>query len=775
MTHDYQAASRVFHAALELPIDERHTFVERECAEDAGLRDEVLGLVAAALRADPYFDDLGCRLAGEATDDHLGATLHFGQRVGAWRILRLIGIGGMGEVYLAERADGLYEQQVALKVAQAAHGQTQQFLRERERLARLHHPAISRIIDAGQTEDDRPFMVMDFVKGTAIDLYCQGRPLRECVALGAALCDAVEHAHSRLILHRDIKPSNVLIDHDGQPKLIDFGVATLLDEAKSQELLPLTPRYAAPEQIRGGDVSVRTDVFALGMLLHQIVTGTLPDRDLRSGAVVWISEVGDRDLAAVLRRATDADPEHRHRSAAELADDLRAVLDRRPVSAREPTWSYHLGLTARRHPVATLSSVMTAIALLVALGVSIVLAHTARRAQQDAELALADAEYYLDRSEAAESIQAAIADNLHRIFGSIDEAQVSKIMSERAEIAFAARKSDPKRAAEIALAAGHSFVQRNDYVSALRVLEPWINEGYGDPFTLKRGRLFLAFGYAFTGQEDRAVPILRDLEADHALSRDAGDYEHLVALVHLARLTRDPADQERALRFLELGLKKVNEPEELLFVWAYLETFYRRAGRFDASFDAAKKAMAIVEKNPLADLHGQLSVRNMLVSYWIYYAGDFDLARKQLERVKTIARETNEQPSLAEAIYLEGEIALFEDRFDEAVGAFKRSQDIERRYGNEDVGGTASMVEALAELKRYEDAAKILSAWDEKHEWRHPRVVLADAFLRIRRDGSASATRLLALEGFDQSMAQSSIVGAYRAERLERLGAVINH
>jgi serine/threonine protein kinase len=192
---------------------------------------------------------------------------------GPYRLIRLLGSGGMGAVYLAERSDGEIQQKVAVKLLRAdAHRPAwrARFLKERQLLASLHHPSIVHVIDAGHTDDGRPYLVMEYVEGTPIDVYAAGIEMRERLSLFLRVCEGVSHAHGHLIIHRDLKPANILVDASGQPKLLDFGIAKLLDETgdatQTVERL-LTPNYASPEQVRGDSQTTATDVYSLGAVL----------------------------------------------------------------------------------------------------------------------------------------------------------------------------------------------------------------------------------------------------------------------------------------------------------------------------------------------------------------------------------------------------------------------------------------------------------------------------------------------------------------------------
>jgi serine/threonine protein kinase len=251
----------------------------------------------------------------------------------------------MGAVWLAERSDGEFHQKVAIKFLAAGAsrpGWRQRFVRERQLLALLNHPAIVHLIDAGRTAEGRPYLVMEYVEGRSIDVYAADLPIESRLRLFLKVCEGVSHAHRHLIIHRDLKPSNILVDAAGQPKLLDFGIAKLLDETgdptKTLERT-LTPQYASPEQLSGGPQTTSTDVYSLGAVLFTLATGRIPHDTSNRTADRQHSSV-PKDLDCILRKALRVELEERYPSVDALADDIRSLLDGRPVAARSgDVWS----------------------------------------------------------------------------------------------------------------------------------------------------------------------------------------------------------------------------------------------------------------------------------------------------------------------------------------------------------------------------------------------------------------------------------------------------
>jgi len=359
----------LFHEALEQPPHTQAAWLASACAGDSALLADVSALLAAHAATDHPLDR--SPQASPAMAEIAG-----GDRIGVWRVVRLLERGGMGQVYEVQRDDGAYEQRAALKLlgpALAHPALVDVFLRERRLLARLEHPQIARLIDGGYTATQLPYLVMEFVEGRPLDQWFAQQALswRGRVALLARVCDVVDFAHRQLVVHRDLKPGNVLVRADGVPVLLDFGIAGSIDiddaAVSSDAVRPLTPRYASPEQLDGADAGVAADVFALGIILHEALCGATPwlldDVALDRRAAAMRAQppartslaarragraVIARDIDWICRRALQPDPRHRYGSAHALAEDLRAVLAHRPVAARPDSSAYRAARLVRR-------------------------------------------------------------------------------------------------------------------------------------------------------------------------------------------------------------------------------------------------------------------------------------------------------------------------------------------------------------------------------------------------------------------------------------------
>ena len=406
----WQQVSAVLDEALELPAPDRAAFLDRACAADPSLRPEVDALLAAEAASSGFLEDpVGSYLAAPGPEGDPPAEADEcppGTVLGPYRILHEIARGGMGAVYLAERADGQYEQRVALKLVRAGldHGELRRrFLAERQILARLDHPRIARLVDGGIAPDGRPWLAMEYIDGRSLTQFSDAHRLGigDRLRLFAAVCEAVRYAHQNLIVHRDLKPANILVTADGTVKLLDFGIAKLLDtnpdgtEADTRtELRVLTPEYAAPEQIRGDPITTATDVYALGAVLYELLAGRRAHRFERPTPaeierVVCETEPErpsavsslpvEADLDAVVLKALEKEPARRYHSVEALLDDVRRFLDGLPVQARAPTLGHRARKFIRRHRVGVGAAAAVILALAGGLGVALWQAREAGR------------------------------------------------------------------------------------------------------------------------------------------------------------------------------------------------------------------------------------------------------------------------------------------------------------------------------------------------------------------------------------------------------------
>ncbi|HEY6543543.1 MAG TPA: serine/threonine-protein kinase, partial [Dokdonella sp.] len=389
---DADRAARL-HAAFDLAIElapaARAAWMEAHL-DDADDRAALRALLAGDERDGPLERSVEERMEQLGHEEAPPATEWLGQRIGAFRLTRLLGEGGMAIVYLGERDAGGFDQQVAVKLLRRGLWsplEQRLFRREQQALASLSHPNITHLIDGGISEGGTPYLVLEYVHGVPITEFAATRrcSVRERLALFAVACRAVAAAHRQLIVHRDLKPANILVDADGQVKLLDFGIAKLLaddGDGTRTEMAALTPGYAAPEQFAGARVTTSTDVYSLGVVLHELLYDERPattasDRSgrVRAAAAIEAAQhtgrVLARDLANILGKALATEPGRRYDSASELADDIERHLDGRPVHAHPPSKWYRTCKFVGRHRIGVAGAGAGAAAVLAATAVSL--------------------------------------------------------------------------------------------------------------------------------------------------------------------------------------------------------------------------------------------------------------------------------------------------------------------------------------------------------------------------------------------------------------------
>jgi len=451
----------VFEHALDLDPDQRGTWLSERCAHDAELRSGVDGLLAAH---DLTTGILERRLDPATTT--LAVEPLLDRRIGPYRVVRELGRGGMGVVYLAERDDGEFRREVAIKLlrnspdAEELH---RRFIAERQILASLSHPHIAQLLDGGTTDGQLPYLVMEYVNGLPITTYCDrhGLDIESRLRLFVDVCRAVNSAHQNLIIHRDIKPGNILVTASGLVKLLDFGIAKLLNSAMGGMALPhtrtafrvMTPDYASPEQVRGEPLTTGSDVYALGVVLYELLAGRRPYQ-IRTGAVRELHELvcereperpstwakrlpapdepeapspaeiasgrgtsPDRlqrvlagDLDAIVMMALRKEPRRRYGSAELLAEDIERYLRGLPVIARHPSRAYYFGKFLRRHRTGTSLGAIAALSLIASTAVAVRQTATARRERDRATAALSQARQALRQSDETTDFLAGLFD-----------------------------------------------------------------------------------------------------------------------------------------------------------------------------------------------------------------------------------------------------------------------------------------------------------------------------------------------------------------------------
>ena len=416
---EWSTVKSILSEALECEPAERSAFLERSCGSNPDLRRRVEALIRADERSWSTLEAPAVASSSLASGFRLPSS---GDRIGPYELLSELGHGGMGVVYLARRADEQYEKRVAIKLARAGIAGDLldvRFRAERQIVASLDHPNIARLLDGGATPDGRPYLVMEYVEGLTLTEWCDRRRLgtRERLLIFLEVCDAMQYAHQHLVVHRDLKPGNILVTEQGSVKLLDFGIAKLIGSDPSDASTPrtgtlfrlLTPDYASPEQVRGGPISTASDVYALGIVLYELLTGQKPYnvKDVSPAEMLWIicereppkpsaaaqppvSKALAGDLDTIILTALRKEPGRRYASVGALAQDIRRYLDGLPVEARTDTFGYRAGKFVRRHRAAAAAAALVAVTLAGGLVLTLREARRARAAEARAERRFAD-------------------------------------------------------------------------------------------------------------------------------------------------------------------------------------------------------------------------------------------------------------------------------------------------------------------------------------------------------------------------------------------------
>jgi serine/threonine-protein kinase len=562
-------------------------------------------------------------------------TLAPGDVLAGYRLKRELGRGGMSVVWLAERADGVVKRQVALKMPLFSMLGTdaERFARERDALAALTHPHIARLYDAGVTESGQPFIALEYVNGEDLMDYCEVRRLdvRARIGLFLQVLSAVEHAHKHLVVHRDLKPSNILVDAEGQVKLLDFGIAKLLGETDSAAALTqragaaMTPLYAAPEQLLEERISTLTDVFSLGVVLHELLTGALPYSAARSRiTVVEIlgalsqgelplasrSAIDERaaairghtsvarlrgeiagDLDTVIGKSLRATPDARYASVAHFADDLRRFLEHQPVAARRPSLWYVTRLALRRHRLAASVAAVGAILVMSASAVAW-MQHVESRAHAERTAAVRDFMFDLvNDAEASEGHQ-----------GEVTGKQMLDGAVARARRDFGAQ---PQLQGELLSELGRMYMRLDAADSAVPVLEESIRVLDGrapsDDPALNKSRVFLASALLETSDDLPRISALAT-EARDGCANDGVDCRKARAYANrvLSQLASFAGDDAAALREMRSSTRDTElgfglKHEETALAYMSLAIIARNGGELSEAEAAMRKALAAAD------------------------------------------------------------------------------------------------------------------------------------------------------------------------------------
>ena len=755
---NWGSAKQLFLAARQRPRTEWQSFVEAQ-SSDSDLRREVLELLEA------YESDAVdvAEIIGKAAMD-LDPVVN--TRLGAYLLLELIDSGGMGNVYLASRADEQYEQQVAIKVLGTrlpSEQLVQRFLTERQILATLSHQNIAQLYDGGQTEEGLPYLVMEYIDGIPVDLYCDTNELSvdHRIELFIRICDAVDHAHRNLIVHRDIKPSNILVTRDGVPKLLDFGIAKPIqrsqlpqDVAKTQfGVRAMTPDYASPEQVRGESITTATDVYSLGVLLYQLLCGHLPyDVDTQRGASIedaicnnmpsrpsvaagrTVDDIttADRtashrgvsveglkktllgDLDNIVLTALHKEPEGRYGSARALADDLERYLRSEPVQAAPATMSYRLGKFIERNRLAVAVTALVAVVL-----VSTVSFYTWRLA-----VARDQAEFEAKRAEQVVEFLSGVFESSSPYYAEGVDVSVKEALVQGARQIDLKLEGQPDVQADLLLRIGTIYTDLSLFEQAEPVIARSLalrervygsnSPEYADALT-EQARLKRVLDKA-----DEALPLA---EQTLAIAKAAGpDHSHRLANAHylLGTVYFEVDRLEDSLQALSEALDVLDRTEGDTAQVAKVLDFMARV---NVTMNDQETGMALAEKayDGLLKHHGRLhpaiaeniNLRAGILRSTGSYEESLVLYREVVElRAELFGKQ---HPTYGLSLYRLGEALSGAQRWDEVEPLLTEASEIlEASYGPDHVWTSASLGmlgEVYSETGRTEEALVLAKRW----------------------------------------------------------------
>jgi serine/threonine-protein kinase len=755
--------------ALALDGPARDEFVAQACLGDAALRAEVESLVAAHEQAGRFLREPALSKSGAASCDGTPGRAAdpeswVGRQIGAYRVKRVIGSGGMGTVLLAVRADEQFRKRVAIKVIRAGIATDRirrRFSYERQVLARLDHPNVARLIDGGLTDDGLPYLVMDYVEGLPIDVHCgQGRlSVAERLRLFQRVCAPVQHAHQHLVVHRDLKPGNILITSDGEPRLLDFGIAKVLDSSGSVDdsyvtvpaLRLFTPRYASPEQLRGQPVTTASDVYSLGVILYELLTGLHPF-ELQTGSVQELEQLvftkeptrpstaikhltqrqGSRrstsretgssavapsddetrrlrrhlsgDLDNILLMALRREPERRYASVAQFADDIRRHLEGLPVMARSDTWRYRAAKFIRRNAVTVSVAGILLVGLLAASITSTTLYFRAQATTRQSETQRAKAEQinrFLEEMLASIDPAYARGRDVTVIRQVVDQA-AHRIDTELAGL--------PEVAASLHLIIGEVYAALASHEEAERHIRRSIELGRtatgADGPEVANSLLALAILFRDRSRYDEAEPLFRESlrVRERAHGMDHPDVaEALVSLGVQLEHTGRYADAEAAYR-RALGIQERHseaDPIAISTALSNLGLYLMYQNRESEAEDPLRQALEI-RRTALGDPHVGLIDPLLNLAGWHRRVRRFDDAEPYVREAVDICRSqlAPDHPKTLNAL---GNLAaLYQDmsNYQAAEPVYRETVELQRRVNGEMHKETATTTNNLASLLR---------------------------------------------------------------------------
>ena len=701
-----------FDAVVDLPPEARRDWMDRHCSDPTD-RHHLEALLAAHARTEPLLLDTPVAAVIDAMkgEDARPTQAWIGERIGAFRLIAPLGQGGMASVFLGEREDVDFHQRVAVKLLRRgpySELQQQLFRRERQTLAALAHPAIARLIDGGVTDAGVPYLVMDHVDGLPITRHADVRALDTTARLRllCEVCRAVEAAHRQLVVHCDLKPSNILVTAEGAPRLLDFGVARLLDAAGDNEgaaAIGLTPGYAAPEQYTGAAVTTATDVYALGVLMQELLSGERP------GDAAPAPPTLKGDLGAILAKATDVDPARRYASAGDLADDLEHHLRHEPVRARAPSPLHRMRLFARRHRGGVAVAAVLMVAVLASLSAALWQAHTARLAAAEAQDQAWRARHEAQRANAVRDLLVQLFENEVPKGPRSTLPDTATLLQRGAERARTDLVATPALQVEMLVVIARIYDEMSRYDDA----RPLLASAVATARTLP-ARDHAALGMALS-QQGQLASSEKDYPAALALLNEAltvqrgVDPQGLAAALtyHRRAIVHSEVDEHQAAIADHLTAIRIQQarlpPRDPRLVRSYgaLGTAYTRAHQPGQAVRWQRHALTLT-RAAYGDEHPETSRRLSNYGIALMAAGRMSEAEAPLQEAVAIARRIYRGPKadVAPRVHNLGSVYLALGRLDEAEPLLREALDIEHAIGRARAPGIGF---SLAKLSRIQE------------------------------------------------------------------------
>ena len=845
----------LFNQAADMTLAERSLFLDRECTGDAPLRKELDALLAADAgppaeihtrnKNSPLSRSVSHAL-DRVTRDRRNEMI--GSIIGAYRLTAVLGHGGAGTVYLGERADRQYSAQVAVKIVENSllHDEvSKRFTAERQILASLNHPNIARLLDAGEARTGQPFLVMEYVHGETIDRYCDSRTLtlKQRLQLFIKVCSAVQYAHQNLIVHRDLKPGNILVTPDGTPKLLDFGIAKLMDasaKAAAAAAEPgltrvndrvLTPEYASPEQILGQNVTTASDVYALGIVLYELLTGTRPYQvhalsQLELERIICVidparpSQIHEQtvrtqpdaplldvqavanarltspkrlkqslmgDLDAIILRALRKEPAQRYSSVEQFVDDITRHLNQQPVEARQGNWLYYSKRFVRRHMLGVVSSA-AAIFALIGFVIFVSMQNTVIREQRDlATQQTARAEH--------------VSDFMLEVFSNADPFvnQGKEITAKQLLEKAGSRISDdndlqqqPEVKAKLLESIGRAYQRQNEPEQAIKYLGSALQiqrktpDKYRD--SLAKTLNYLGDAQVQSGNYPAAESILNEARALFEKNSQTATSNYVDVLANIGSLELNRSNPLKAQQALESALSLArqlygNTHPETAEILINLSQSLLWQNRLEDAIVSAREAVTISHAI-LPETHPDRAMADYILGDLLFREGKFEeaepLVNQSLITQTLLYGEGN--PVLASTIDTLALIQQGQGKMAAAEQSSRKALSItEKALGSDNIN-TVYYHSALADLllkgKNYSDAEQhartamsiLVSTKSTDHQYMaSAEYILADVLYSSGRSQQAEPLLRKNIERWQQNKAP-----AWRAARSENLlGSVL--